>query len=452
MSRPIDPKRIPSSRLERALGFGGLALKLGANVARSAVSDLAKGQRPHGRSLVLTPKNFDNIAHSLAQMRGAAMKLGQIISMDDTLLPPELSEILARLRAQGYAMPPKQLRQVLNAAWGDGWRSMFQHFDVRPFAAASIGQVHKATLQNGQRVAVKVQFPNIKSSIKSDIKNLRLLARASGMVPEGVDLDYYLEVCEQQLTDETDYKREAHYLRHFSDLTKEITGLQAPPVIEALSNETVLTMSFETGYTLDQLERFSQKDRQNIAQTLVDFTLRELFDVHMIQSDPNFANYLFDPKTEEVKLLDFGATIELPAKITAIYEKLLAHIMDNNLEGVFETLLEEHLMPANMPEGPRRLLRDVLTIALAEFHKHPLFSFSESAVFDYINPETIQEMSQVIPTDVIPAELLLTQRKLIGLVFLLRRLEARLPLKEMISVHLQRPTDGHWSARAAQAS
>ena len=115
MQKEITSKRVPKSRLERAVGFGELALRVGANVAKSTLSELAQGRRPDQRTLLLNSENLETMTDTLARMRGAAMKLGQLLSMDDQkIFSPEISQILSRLRAQGYAMPPKQLRNVLD--------------------------------------------------------------------------------------------------------------------------------------------------------------------------------------------------------------------------------------------------------------------------------------------------------------------------------------------------
>ena len=191
MQNNIRPKRMPKGKIERAASFGGLALRLGSNVTKSAVSEMVRGRRPNPRELLLTTSNVKTMTNTLARMRGAAMKLGQILSMDDQdILSPELSQILSRLRANGYAMPPKQLRKILDQNWGAGWLRKFSRFDVRPFAAASIGQVHKAVTKDGQTLAIKVQFPNIKKTILSDINSLRIFIRTVGFLPQNFDLDH----------------------------------------------------------------------------------------------------------------------------------------------------------------------------------------------------------------------------------------------------------------------
>ena len=159
-------RRVPSSRLARLGGFGRLAGGVAGGMLAEGARRVARGERPSLRDTLLTPGNAMRLADRLSHLRGAAMKLGQMISMDaGDLLPPELATILARVRENADRMPPKQLRDVLDAEWGKGWLGRFEKFDVRPIAAASIGQVHRATTKDGHDLAIKVQYPGVKESI-----------------------------------------------------------------------------------------------------------------------------------------------------------------------------------------------------------------------------------------------------------------------------------------------
>jgi len=433
MSKIITSRRIPSSRFERTAVFGGMALKLGANLAKSAINDIGRGQAPSIRSMLLSTKNFEDITSSLAHMRGAAMKLGQLMSMDDSdLLPPDFVAILARLRASGYAMPSKQLRWVMNENWGSGWLKKFRNFDVRPFAAASIGQVHRGILLDGRKVAIKIQFPNIKKSIKSDVNNLRLMAHASGMVPKNLDFEYYLGVCQAQLISETDYLREAKYMQTFAHLAQSEACIAVPNVVVDFSTPEILTMSFEEGCEFDSIEHFAPIDREHIAYLLVTWTIREIFEFQLVQTDPNFANFRYDTDARQLKLLDFGATVILPHSVLETYQELLQHILNNDKDGVITALAKEKLIPDELPDRISNLLDKALAIGLSELHEKDFFSFTNSKVFEVFNMETMQEFARLVPPSLVPAELLLVQRKLLGLVFLLRKLAVNLPLKQIL--------------------
>ena len=232
---------IPQTRLARATRMGTMTAGVAGNMALNGLVQLGRGQSPTARDLLLTPGNIRRIADQLARMRGAAMKMGQLMSMDTgEMLPPELADIMARLRADADFMPPKQLQSVLNAAWGEGWRKRFSGFDVRPMAAASIGQVHRARLPDGRDLAIKVQYPGVARSIDSEL-------------PRGFDLAPYLEEARAQLHQEADYDREARYLAQFHALMAGEAGFDVPQLVPELTTKTVLAMSFVPGVDIEEV-------------------------------------------------------------------------------------------------------------------------------------------------------------------------------------------------------
>ena len=157
------------------------------------------------------------------------MKFGQLISIDDQLIfTPELSQIIGQLRSSGYSMPPRQVKKILDKNWGPGWLRNFDSFEVQPFAAASIGQVHKAKLKNGLELAIKIQFPNIRETIKNDMRTLRFLLTRSSLLPKGFNLDYYFEICEEMLLAESEYTVEAENIKKYSNFFKDYKHLKVP--------------------------------------------------------------------------------------------------------------------------------------------------------------------------------------------------------------------------------
>ncbi|MEL7488035.1 MAG: AarF/UbiB family protein, partial [Pseudomonadota bacterium] len=179
---------VPRRRLSRAARFGGLAAGVAGDVALRGAGRALRGERPDLGSLLLTPANAARIADELAKLRGAAMKIGQLVSMDaGDLLPPEFAEIMARLRATAAPMPGRQLKSVLTENWGRDWLRRFDAFDVRPLAAASIGQVHRARTNDGRDLAIKIQYPGVRASIDSDVDNVATLINLSGLLPKDTD-------------------------------------------------------------------------------------------------------------------------------------------------------------------------------------------------------------------------------------------------------------------------
>ena len=188
------PKRLPSSLIERNLKTTNLLLKIGLQTSGDIISDLFMGKSVNLNKSLFSTKNVYSTVETLKQLRGAAMKFGQLISIDDQLIfTPELSQIIGQLRSSGYSMPPRQVKKVLDKNWGTGWLKNFDSFEVQPFAAASIGQVHKAKLKNGLELAIKIQFPNIRETIKNDMRSLKFIANKASFLPQDFDLNYYLK-------------------------------------------------------------------------------------------------------------------------------------------------------------------------------------------------------------------------------------------------------------------
>ena len=242
---------VPTSRVSRFAKVGGLAADIAGNLALSGVRQLVQGQRPNWNGLLLSPANARKLADQLAQMRGAAMKVGQLMSMDSgTMLPPEFAQILARLRSEAQPMPPPQLKKVLTAYWGPQWLRQFASFDVRPIAAASIGQVHRAKTKDGRELALKIQYPGIRKSIDSDVDNIAMLIKMSGLLPRDLDITSLLEQAKQQLHDEAQYQREGQYLEQFGKLLADKRDFKVPALYEDLTTPDILAMSYVSGHPI----------------------------------------------------------------------------------------------------------------------------------------------------------------------------------------------------------
>ncbi|GIS02086.1 MAG: hypothetical protein CM15mP103_06370 [Gammaproteobacteria bacterium] len=205
------------------------------------------------RNLLLTPKNAMRLTTQLAEMRGAAMKLGQILSMDTgDLLPQELADILATLRNAGYAMPDAQLQEVLADGLGPNFEKKLKGFESRPFAAASIGQVHRLSTRDGRAAVLKVQYPGVRESIDSDVDNLASLLRVSGLLPKHMDMSPLLAEAKSQLHEEADYEQEARYLNAFVRALATTSGFAATS--DPLSSSSrILGMTFVPGQPIEDV-------------------------------------------------------------------------------------------------------------------------------------------------------------------------------------------------------
>ncbi|MBT8438488.1 MAG: AarF/ABC1/UbiB kinase family protein, partial [Gammaproteobacteria bacterium] len=300
---------LPHSRLGRFAKLGGLATSLAGNVLYQGSKTLLSGNKPVIADLVLSSKNANKIAEKLSEMRGAAMKVGQLLSMDvGYLLPREVSEVFSRLRNDAHQMPMMQIAEVMEKNLGSNWQSHFQRFKFTPIASASIGQVHIAELKEGRQVAIKLQYPGVKESIDSDIDNIAMLLNLFKMIPADVDIAPLIEDARLQLHAEADYKSEAAFLNEFSRFIENDDRFEVAEVIEELSNDKILTTTFLDGEVIDKLYNKNLDVRHNVTSNLLELSLREVFQFGIVQTDSNFANYLYSENTGKIQLLDFGAT------------------------------------------------------------------------------------------------------------------------------------------------
>ncbi|MEM8819174.1 MAG: AarF/ABC1/UbiB kinase family protein, partial [Pseudomonadota bacterium] len=333
-------RSVPAGRIARVAGLGGTVGGIAANMAARGIGEIAQGRRPAFRDLLLTPGNIGRLTDELARLRGAAMKLGQLISMDaGDMLPPELAEIMARLRMGADPMPPQQLKTVLTEAWGKSWLRQFRSFETTPIAAASIGQVHRGVTKEGARLAIKVQYPGVRESIDSDVDNVGTLLRLSGLMPDGVDPAPFLAEAKRQLHQEADYGYEAGQLRRYAALMEGLDDYRVPALHEPLCTREVLVMSYEPGEAVEARLSAPQAERDRIAHLLLDLCFREIYGFGLVQTDPNFANYRYDPETSQIVLLDFGASREVPGEMMAPMRALMQAAMADDRAAMAEAAL-----------------------------------------------------------------------------------------------------------------
>jgi len=254
ISSSAKERSVPSTRISRVLSFASLGVGLGFGVvaegARRAVgvSKVTSSGAKLDGSLILNEANAERIVATLCRVRGAALKMGQILSIQDgAVIGPELQKIFDRVRESADFMPEWQLEKVMIAELGPGWKDKFRNFQVQPFAAASIGQVHHAVLHDGSEVAVKVQYPGVAKSIDSDIRNLMSLISVMAILPEGLFIDNIAKHMKVELGQECDYLREAGCGEIMGSLLAQYTEYCVPTVHKQLCSTQVLTTQYITG-------------------------------------------------------------------------------------------------------------------------------------------------------------------------------------------------------------
>ena len=411
----------------------GLLLRLGINTSQSLMSDLFSVKRPDLKSALISKKNVTATVDTLKNLRGAAMKFGQLLSLDETvILSPDLAAIFAQLQSSGYSMTPSQLKKVLNHNWGDDWLKHFKYFDVRPFAAASIGQVHKATLKSGEVVAIKVQFPGVKQSIDSDLATLKFIMKTSGMLPENFPLEHYLSQCGDLLKRETNYELEAENINLFSGFLNGSKVMHVPKVYNKLSTDQTLTMSFLEGRELSNIMEFDQSARDEISLNLIELLFNEIFNFKMVQTDPNLANFLLTRGGKSICILDFWACCRVSEDTYRLYKELLSVALSLDLNCIKSFLQEKNFIPQETSMAGTKFLENIISVTINELSKDETFDFQKSKVFQLIVQENLNLYFDLIPSSVLGSDFIFIQRKIFGLILFFRSIGTKLPLLKIL--------------------
>ena len=416
---------VPSGRGSRLARLGWMATGIAGSMVAQGARQLAQGNRPKMSDLLLTPANARRVADQLAKLRGAAMKVGQLVSMETgDLLPPALADILARLRSDARAMPKAQVAGVLESNWGKGWEKQFKHFSYAPLAAASIGQVHRAQTHDGRDLAIKIQYPGVQESIDSDVDNVAGLLRLSGLLPRELDIKPLLKDAKRQLHEEADYLREGDYLQQYRDLLSDAPQYALPRLHPDLTTRHVLAMDYVGGVPLEALVDSPQATRDRVTELLFALLLREVFEFRLVQTDPNFANYRYDMDTQQLILLDFGATRPYKVSMARDFRRLISGAMAADRAAMADACLAIGYFDAASQTRHKEAVVDIGVDALEPFYQPGPYDFGTTDL-----PERVRSGGLALGTDrafwkIPPTDAMLLQRKFGGLYLLAIRLKA----------------------------
>jgi predicted unusual protein kinase regulating ubiquinone biosynthesis (AarF/ABC1/UbiB family) len=373
--------RVPSGRLERLMRIGWMAGDLAAGGLVEGARRAVGGASGDLADAILSGPRGQRLARRLSQMRGAAMKLGQMLSLEGPdLLPPEFSEALGLLRASADTMPPTQVRRVLGREYGRGWESRFRQFDFEPIAAASIGQVHEAVTSDGRELALKIQYPGVARSIDSDVDNLATLLRVSRILPVQLDVSELVAEAKRQLRQEADYRLEAGHLRRYAALVADDPSVTVPAVHDDLTTVRVLAMDRARGRPIEDLRgaEYPQGLRDDVGLRLQRLMFRELFEFRFVQSDPNFANYLFEPESGQLVLLDFGSAIELAPDLARRYDRLSRAMVEEDRKTVRDMAVEIGYLSGDEHPDRAEALVDLILLVGEPLRQRGVYDFGAS--------------------------------------------------------------------------
>lgn len=437
MTEKRTERKVPSGRLSRLAKFGGLASAVVGNIVKGTTQQLLNGQRPSLNQSLLNTDNATSITKRLAHMRGAAMKLGQLLSMDaGELLPAEWEPILSRLRQQADPMPKAQLLSTLETAWSKDWHSQFTYFSFEPIAAASIGQVHRATLKDGRELAIKVQYPGVRESIDSDIDNVMSLIKMTGALPKHIDLSSILAEAKLQLKNEADYLQEAEYIKAYAANLASDSRFIVPYVVDELTDKNVLAMEYIEGSPITDISSMSSDISNLVCTQLMHLTYEELFTHKLMQSDPNFANYLYQSDTKKIVLLDFGACREVSEHTSTHYLAMANAMQHQNTKEMQNALFALGLVDDNMSASAIDTILKACLEASDCLQSDGSYNLKEQQLIKRIQEITVPLVADKTAATSPVFDVALVNRKITGMILLANKLGASLDYKGVLAPYL----------------
>ena len=367
-----------SSSGKRFLKLAGMTASIASKSVANSIRNLTadEEQKNAARSQLFQDIGIQ-IADTLGEMKGAVMKVGQIASQYKDIFPPEVAKAIAKLQRQAPAMPFAAIQQQVEKELGKPLNQIFSTFETEPFAAASIGQVHRAILPNGQAVVVKVQYPGVDQACESDLKQVRLALRLMGVLKIDKKLqDQLFKEIQDSLSAELNYEIEAQNLEVFKTFHEKLDQqVIIPTVYKDYSSRRVLTLSYEKGESIETASTWSVETRNQIGRRIVRALGQEIFFLRRFHCDPHPGNFAFR-EDGSVIIYDYGSVKTLSPEIVQHFKSLVNAARQENIAQV-EDLLVELKALAEKEKFPDELYSQWIEILLRPLSTH--YDFAENS-------------------------------------------------------------------------
>lgn len=425
--------RHTSSQTGRFLRLTGMTTSIATRMASHRLKRVFQSEEAAAESKEeLVNQIGKEVADTLGQMKGAVMKVGQIASQMQDILPPQVAEALSVLQNASAPMPFSVIRRQIRKELGDEPTVIFKQFDDTPFAAASIGQVHRAVTHDDRHVVVKVQYPAVAESINSDMRHLRRILRLGGLLKVSAEtLDALFDEIKNQLHEELDYRQEADNLQKFRDFHAKEKWIVIPEVLPELSSDKVLTLSDEPGDSLETVSTsnaYNEALRNQLGQRLFNFIGEQIFSLHAVHSDPHPGNFAF--RTDGTLVVyDFGAIKRFPEDDVASLCRLLNAGMSYDYAEIDKELIELDVRKADGPTVEDSFYDGWLELLLPPFGEE-IFDFGTSDLHTRLMKKTYQTPWSYLNSFQPSSKTLLLNRVLTGHYWTLKKLGVRAAFRE----------------------
>ena len=432
-----------TSAFGRLVKVGGLVGRVGVSVlGEQAVGLLRDGPTKQLKKAENMIRNAARIADTLGEMKGAAMKVGQMLSLHEGLLPPEVSAVLSVLQKQApsvsFDVMEHELRREL-----ENFDALFESLEPDAFAAASIGQVHRGVLRDGREVAVKIQYPRADQMVEADLKNLKTLLGNLVSLVTDIDFEPIWKEVKERLLEELDYRTEAENIRRIAAMHADLPEIIVPDVVQEATTRRVLTMGYVDGIPPGEAvsDRYPQQLKDEWGVTLFEFTLRGLFEHRFLHADPNFANFAFR-EDGAVAVYDYGCMKEIPVVIAAGYAGLMDAVIHKRKAAIPKILRDMGVFKEGGVPLPRDLTDPYVDLVQDIVRASPPYTFGEDdSIYDTIYELGMSNWQNA--TDIrFPRDMVFIDRTLAGLFGNLGKLRATGPWRKLIRKYTGVPSEG----------
>jgi predicted unusual protein kinase regulating ubiquinone biosynthesis (AarF/ABC1/UbiB family) len=433
-------RRPMTSPMGRLVKLGGLAGRVGASVLGERAAEIVRlGPAKEIKRTESLVKNAIRVVETLGEMKGAAMKVGQMLSLQIGMLPPEVAEVLRALQQQAPRVPSEVMRYEVEGSLGAPIDELFAEFEEEAFAAASIGQVHRGKLHDGRRVAIKIQYPLIREVVRADLKNLKTVMKSLFSMIFDADFEPLWQEMHDVLLEELDYEHEAANLKRMQELHSDVPDVVIPAVVEELSSDRILTMEYVEGVSAERAcsDEFTQLQRDRWGVALFELEMRGLFEHRLMHADPNLANFSFCDDGRII-VYDFGCLKRVPDRIAEGYAHLVLAALEDRRAEIPEILADIGLVRASGEAMQLELIDPYIDLFAEMLREDPPYAFGEDDEFyDKIMELGMANWSQA--TDLrFPEDIIFIDRTLAGHFGNLIRLSATGPWRRILQYYAQR--------------